>query len=61
MSFNSIEFFVFFALVVVGNYVLPQKYRWMLLLSASYYFYMCWKAEYILLIVFSTLIDYFCG
>lgn len=31
----------------------------MFLLGASYYFYMSWKAEYILLIVVSTLIDYF--
>lgn len=30
-----------------------------MLLIASYYFYMCWKAEYIILIVISTLIDYF--
>ncbi len=31
----------------------------MLLLVASYYFYMCWKAEYLLLILVSTSIDYF--
>lgn len=30
----------------------------MLLLIASYYFYMCWKVEYIILIMISTLIDY---
>jgi alginate O-acetyltransferase complex protein AlgI len=33
----------------------------MLLLAASYYFYMCWKVEYIALIIASTLIDYFTG
>jgi len=38
----------------------PQ-YRWALLLVASYYFYMAWKPEYIILIVISTLIDYYCG
>jgi len=30
-------------------------------LCASYYFYMCWKAEYVLLLIFSTLIDYVMG
>jgi len=31
----------------------------MLLLASSYYFYMSWKAEYVILIIISTLIDYF--
>ena len=31
------------------------------MLLASYYFYMCWKVEYIFLIIASTLIDYFCS
>ena len=31
------------------------------MLFASYYFYMCWNASYVLLIVASTAIDYFCG
>lgn len=29
-----------------------------MLLAASYYFYMCWKVEYMLLIITSTLVDY---
>ena len=33
----------------------------MLFRSASYYFYMCWKPEFIVLILLSTLVDYFCG
>jgi D-alanyl-lipoteichoic acid acyltransferase DltB (MBOAT superfamily) len=32
-----------------------------MLLTASYYFYMSWKVEYIFLIVISTLIDYISG
>jgi D-alanyl-lipoteichoic acid acyltransferase DltB (MBOAT superfamily) len=30
-----------------------------MLLLASYYFYMCWKAEYLILILVSTMVDYF--
>lgn len=39
-------------------YILPSKYRWVLLLIASYYFYMSWKASFIILIALSTLVDY---
>lgn len=58
MLFNSFEFAVFFPLVVLLYFLLPHKYRWALLLVASYYFYMCWKVEYAILLVISTLIDY---
>ena len=61
MAFNSIQFIIFFIIVVGVYYAIPHRFRWMLLLAASYYFYMCWKAEYVLLIIFSTLVDYYCG
>jgi D-alanyl-lipoteichoic acid acyltransferase DltB (MBOAT superfamily) len=61
MLFNSIEFLFFFPIVVTLYFALPHRYRWPLLLIASYYFYMCWKAEYIILLIVSTLIDYYAG
>lgn len=61
MLFNSIEFLIFFPIVVMLYFVIPHKYRWILLLAASYYFYMCWKAEYAILLVISTMIDYYAG
>ncbi len=61
MLFNSIEFLIFFVFIVLFYFSISAKHRWALLLIASYYFYMCWKPEYILLILGSTLIDYFCG
>lgn len=33
----------------------------MLLLAASYYFYMCWKWQYIFLILISTMVDFYAG
>ncbi len=42
-------------------FYIPQRYRWILLLISSYYFYMCWKAEYAILIIISTMIDYIAG
>ena len=59
MLFNSTEFIIFFPIVVALYFLLPQRMRWFMLLIASYYFYMCWKAEYLVLILISTLIDYF--
>lgn len=61
MLFNSLEFLIFFPIVISAYFLTPSRYRWILLLIASYYFYMCWKAEYIVLIAISTLTDYFAG
>ena len=58
MVFNSFHFIAFFIAVVILYYILPQRLRWALLLTASYYFYMQWKAELILLIVFTTFTNY---
>lgn len=59
MLFNSFHFAVFFPLVFLFYYALPHRHRWAMLLAASYYFYMCWRAEYALLLLASTLVDYF--
>ncbi|MBD3287988.1 MBOAT family protein [candidate division KSB1 bacterium] len=61
MLFNSMHFIVFFILIVTLYFSIAYRYRWILLLTASYYFYMCWKLEYIVLIFASTVVDYFCG
>ena len=61
MQFNSIQFILFFIVVIFIYFSISYKYRWFLLLLASYYFYMCWKPEYIFLILLSTVIDYYCG
>lgn len=61
MLFNSIQFLIFFPLVAFAYFAMPQRYRWAFLLAASYYFYMSWKPEYIVLIIGSTLVDYYVG
>ncbi|MDN5203123.1 MBOAT family O-acyltransferase [Fulvivirgaceae bacterium BMA10] len=59
MIFNSFHFLIFFPIVVFIYFKTPQRWRWVHLLAASYYFYMAWNPTYILLIMGSTLIDYF--
>lgn len=58
MVFNSLEFILFFIIVVAVYFALPHRFRWILLLLASYYFYMSWKAEYGFLLLATTFLDY---
>ena len=58
MLFNSIAFVIFFPMVGIMYFILPHRYRWMLLLLASYVFYMWWRIEYAVLILISTIIDF---
>lgn len=61
MLFNSVNFILFFPMVLHGYFVLPSKVKNSWLLIVSYYFYMCWNAKYALLILFSTVITYGSG
>jgi alginate O-acetyltransferase complex protein AlgI len=61
MLFNSFEFIVFFLCISLAYFALPFRFRWMLLLVGSYFFYMCWRWEYVFLIAGETLINYLCG
>lgn len=61
MQFNSLAFLTFFPVVVLFYYVIPAKFRYIWLLAASYYFYMCWNAKYALLLFFSTAVTYLSG
>ncbi|HEX6244222.1 MAG TPA: MBOAT family O-acyltransferase, partial [Polyangiales bacterium] len=43
MSFNSLEFLLFFLIVVGTFFFVPQRARWAFLLGASCYFYGVWN------------------
>ncbi len=58
MSFNSIGFLVFYTVVVTLFFAMKHRYRWLLIVIASLYFYMSWRAEYVVLILFSAVVDY---
>ena len=67
MWFNSIDFLVFILIVLPIYYALGAIRsgrglpRVLFLLVSSYFFYMYWNPAYIILIVASTVLDYFCG
>ena len=61
MVFNSIAFVVFLPIVVLLFYLLPHKWRWLMLLAASCVFYMWFVPKYILILLVTIVIDYSAG
>lgn len=61
MLFNSLHFLVFFIFVTTTYFAIPHKYRWILLLASSCYFYMAFVPIYILILGFTIVVDYFAG
>src|SRR5256714_11577100 len=59
MLFNSFEYWIFFVIVAVLFYSMPFPISKVLLLCASYVFYMWWDSRFIVLILTSTVVDYF--
>ena len=58
MTFNSWEFLLFYPIVALLYFVLPKRAKWPMLLVASYFFYACYQAELIFLIVATTFISW---
>ena len=61
MSFNSLQFLLFFPIVVLWYFQLNPRHRWKLLLGASCLFYMAFKPSYLLILFFTIGIDYLAG
>lgn len=61
MVFNSIAFLIFLPIVVLLFYLLPHKWRWLMLLAASCVFYMWFVPKYILILLVTIVIDYGAG
>lgn len=58
MLFNSLEFLIFFPTVTGLYFLLPQAWRWSMLLVASCVFYMWFIPQYILVLFVTIAIDY---
>lgn len=64
MLFNSLDYLIFFPIVILLYFAIPTKLkeiRNLWLLVASYYFYMNWNAAYALLLFGSTFVTYLAG
>lgn len=61
LSFNSVLFLICLPFVIILYWIIPQRFKWIMLLIVSYAFYMSWNAWLIFLILFTTVISYFSG
>lgn len=61
MLFNSLEFFIFLPLVLLGYYLLPHRKQNAFLVLASCFFYASWDWRFLFPLLFSTTIDYLCA
>jgi len=61
MLFNSLDFFIFLAVVLPLYFVLPVRGRQALMVAASFYFYMYWNMKYSLILVFFIFLDFSAG
>jgi alginate O-acetyltransferase complex protein AlgI len=61
MNFATVEFGIFFAIVLAVYFVLSHRWQNRLLLIASYVFYGWWDWRFCSLMLISSLVDYFCG
>src|SRR5882724_7016795 len=61
MLFNSLQFAIFFPMVVALYFSLPHRHRVLMLLLASCVFYMAFIPAYILILFVTIGIDYFAG
>ena len=61
MLFNSFQFLLFFPFVTTLYFILPHRLRWVILLTASCYFYMAFIPEYILILALTIIVDYTAG
>ena len=58
MSFNSLQFAVFLPIVFAAYWICPSRYRWGVLLAASYIFYAFCSADYLLLLALVSMAAY---
>lgn len=59
MSFTSLSFAGFLIIVLAAFYTAPRPWRRYLLLAASLFFYMCWNAKFVALLLALITVDYF--
>ncbi len=61
MQFTSVSFLLFAAVVLLGNYLLPKKVRWVWLLCGSMFFYALAGVQYFAFILLTAASTYLAG
>ena len=61
MAFTSLKFLIFIIIVVAAYYICPKKFRWIVLLVASFAFYLISSAKTFVFLIAATIITFFGG
>jgi len=61
MGITTVSFLLFAAVVLLGNYLLPQRARWVWLLIASMFFYLTAGWEYVIFLLLTVATTYLAG
>jgi len=61
MTFNSLEFLIFYPIVLLLYFLLPKIFKWPVLLVSSYIFYAYYSPSLALLIFGTTLVSWVCA
>ncbi|MDM7987663.1 MAG: MBOAT family O-acyltransferase [Smithella sp.] len=61
MQFASFQFALFVAVVAAIHFVTPGRWRWLILLIASYFFYAFWQWEFLFLLLGVSVVNWFCA
>jgi alginate O-acetyltransferase complex protein AlgI len=59
MLFNSLSYLFFLGLIAIIYYLIPERFRWFVLLIASIVYYLSFIPVFLSLILFITLINYY--
>ncbi|NCP19863.1 MAG: MBOAT family protein [Erythrobacter sp.] len=59
MIFHSLDYLLFLPIVAALFFLVPHRWRWVLLLAASNLFYGSWRVEFLALLLFTTFVDFF--
>jgi alginate O-acetyltransferase complex protein AlgI len=61
MAFNSLTFLIFVAAVVIVYFLFPKKFQWVVLLAASYLFYLISARTLVIFLLFTTITTFYTG
>jgi D-alanyl-lipoteichoic acid acyltransferase DltB (MBOAT superfamily) len=61
MLFYTLDFAAFLLIIVVAFFATPYKWRWLVLLVGSYFFYGYHEPQHLLLLLFITLVNFIAG
>lgn len=58
MLFTSVAYLVFLFSVLAAWFLTPVRYRWIVMLAASYFFYLTWTPAFVFVLLFVTVASY---